>query len=114
MSGDADFDEILGQFAERLHRGQNRRNGPVNEDAPWPVPEPLRGVEEEAPFPVESLPETVREAVVEYQAYGQQPMPMVVSSALTAMAGAVQGLADVQIEAGMVRPVSLNNLVIAA
>ena len=55
----------------------------------------------------------MREAVVEYQAHGQQPVPMVVCAVLGAMVGAVQGLVDVRIESGLVRPVSLNLLVVA-
>ena len=52
-------------------------------------------------------------AVVEYQACGGQPVEMVVTAALAAMSGCVQGLVDVRRDRQLVGPVSLNTVVIA-
>lgn len=67
----------------------------------------------EQPFPVEALPELIREAVQEVQDYTQAPTVLVAASALTAASIAVQGLADVEINRMMRRPISLFLLTIA-
>jgi len=67
----------------------------------------------EQPFPVEVLPELIREAVQEVQDYTQAPTALVAASALTAVSIAVQALADVQINWMMRRPISLFLLTIA-
>lgn len=65
------------------------------------------------PFPMFALPPVMRAAVEEYQAYGQQPMSMIASSALAVLAVAGQGLADVERDARLRGPSSLNVLIIA-
>lgn len=60
--------------------------------------EPVRFWDRESkgePFPVEALPKTIRAAVLEYQAFGQQPAALVACSALAAVNLVTQGLADV-------------------
>ena len=50
-------------------------------------PEPLVAPHEEPrPYPVDALPSTIRAAVTTYQEYGQQPIPLVASSALSVAA----------------------------
>ena len=51
--------------------------------------------------------------MVEYQACGGQPVEMVITAALAAMSGCVQGLVDVRRDRQLVGPVSLNSVVIA-
>jgi hypothetical protein len=82
-------------------------------DAPWPDPEPLLEGEEPDPYPVDALPPVMREAVLGYHEYGQQPVEMIACSALSAASLACQGLVDVQRDAHLVGPVSLNVVVIA-
>jgi hypothetical protein len=85
-----------------------------SESREWSEPQDLQeATHEPEPFPVDALPAEAEAAVVEYQAYGQQPLPMVASSALGAMSLAVQGLVDVQREAALNGPVSLAIVVIA-
>jgi hypothetical protein len=80
----------------------------------WPDPEELQeAADEPAPFPIAALPPDAKAAVVEYQAYGQQPTAMVASSALAAMSVAAQGHVDVQRDAELVGPVSLEIVVVA-
>ena len=83
------------------------------EAEPWPEPEELSEADEPQPFPLEALPPNIAAAVVEYQACGGQPIEMVVTAAIAAMSGCVQGLVDVRRDSQLVGPVSLNTLVIA-
>ena len=80
----------------------------------WPEPEPLQGQHLSAEnYPVEVLPDIIREAVLEYQSFGQQPMPMVAQAALSAASAACQGLADVRRDDVLVGPISLSMMSIA-
>jgi Protein of unknown function (DUF3987) len=109
MRGRDEFDD-LAKAATRVAEEARARagNGHDQAAAAWPEPEPLGDpADEPAPFPIEALPPDVAEAVVEYQAYGQQPLPLVVSSALGEMSLATQGHVDVQRDAELVGPVSL-------
>lgn len=81
----------------------------------WPA---LQTIESAMPvgeaFPLDALPPLMRAAVEEYQAYGQQPLPMIASCALAVLAVAGQGLADVARDSRLRGPSSLNVLIIAA
>src|SRR5690242_8853970 len=59
-------------------------------------------------YPVDALPPIISAAVEEYRAYGQQPLPLIASSALAAASLASQGLADVARDSYLVGPISLN------
>ena len=84
-------------------------------EAPWPEMVPLYADHEEAkPYPIEALPPIMHGAVKDCQAYGQQPTALVACSALAAASLAAQGLADVARRPGLVGPMSLNVLVVAA
>jgi hypothetical protein len=65
------------------------------------------------PYPVDQLPEVIREAVVEYLSYGQAPVALVATCALGAVSLACQHIADVQRDAAAVVPLSLFQLVLA-
>jgi putative DNA primase/helicase len=80
----------------------------------WPEPLSLdRAAAQSEPYPMDALPGTIGAAVREYQAYGQQPVPLVASSALAVVSLASQGLADVGRDERLTGPLSLNFLVIA-
>ena len=77
-------------------------------------PEPLVAPHEEPrPYPVDALPSTIRAAVTTYQEYGQQPIPLVASSALSVAALSTQGLVNVGRDRNLIGPISLNQAVIA-
>lgn len=65
------------------------------------------------PFPVQALPDILREAVWDVQAKTQAPLPLIVSSVLGAMSLASQHLYDVQRPDDIVTPISLYLLVLA-
>lgn len=81
----------------------------------WPIPIPLVTTDEQAgsPFPLHALPRVIREAVSEYQDYGQQPLALVASSALANISLACQGLADVARDKYLISPISLYFLSVA-
>ena len=85
----------------------------IEEPEEWLEPEELSEADEPQPFPRDALPPSVAAAVVDYQACGGQPVEMVVTAALAAMSGCVQGLVDVRRDSQLVGPVSLNTVVIA-
>lgn len=82
--------------------------------AGWPdaaevTPQPFESQPDAAePFPLHVLPVIAREAVEQYQKYGQQPAALVASSALAAMSLATQSLADVSRGLGLDSAISLN------
>ncbi len=77
-------------------------------------PEPLMPAAEEArPYPIQALSPTVRAAVSTYQQFGQQPVALVATSALSVAALATQGLADVARDRNCIGPISLSTAVLA-
>ena len=81
----------------------------VNPSTPWEEARPLDDEFGPAvPYPVDCLPAVLRKAVEHYQAFGQQPMSLVASSALSAVSVACQGLADVGRDQNLIGPCSLN------
>ena len=65
--------------------------------------------EKRAPYPVEALPQIIKDAVVSYQDYGQQPIEMIAMSALANMSLACQGLAHVARDSQLIGPISANS-----
>jgi hypothetical protein len=63
--------------------------------------------------PIAALPEVMRAAVVEYRAFGQQPLALVTTSALPSVSLAAQHLADVQRGPELSGPISVNTMTIA-
>ena len=80
----------------------------------WKEPIPIEDNLQFAPYPIGSLPKLIRDAVVSYQAYGQQPLPIIACSALANVSLACQTLANVARDQMLVSPISLNFLVAAS
>jgi putative DNA primase/helicase len=76
----------------------------------WPAPKPLITAGEIYDYPLDALPAVIRDAVVEVQSYVQAPVPLVVQSALTAVAISCQAHYNVARDRKLVGPVSLNML----
>lgn len=109
------FEAIAREVAENTRRRANGHAEPdaAAADAPWSEPTPLAADDAPKPFPIKALPPEVAAAVLEYQDYGGQPLPLIICSVLGAMSLAVQGLVDVRRDGRLVGPVSLNIAVIA-
>src|SRR5262249_28344617 len=69
--------------------------------------------EEPRPYPLDALSPTIRAAVTAYQEFGQQPIPLIASSALSVAALSSQGLVNVGRDKNLIGPISLNLGVIA-
>ena len=79
----------------------------------WPDPQPLENREAPEAYPVNALPKTIRNAVIEAQAFYQAPVPLIAASALGALSLAIQGHIDVARAGKLIGPTSLYSLVIA-
>jgi hypothetical protein len=79
----------------------------------WQAPESLVAQSETATYPIDALPDSIRLAVEEVQAFVQAPIEMVAASALTALSIAGQQLADVRRADTLCGPVSLFFVTIA-
>ena len=79
----------------------------------WPTPEPPVAQAGARDFPIEALPRRVLAAVTEVQHYVKAPLPLVVSSALSAISVSSQALVNVQRDRELIGPASLFMLTIA-
>jgi len=99
-------------------RGEHQ---PEEENAPagdsdgndWPGPQPLAAKIEPEEYPRDALPDLIRAAVEEVQAFVQAPIPLVASSALAALSLACQAHIDVKRAEKLQGPVSLFLLAVA-
>jgi hypothetical protein len=81
--------------------------------APWGEPTPLIESQEAAPYPLEALPETIRQAVDEVNSFVQSPVAMSACAALITVSLVVQPLADVRRASKLEGPTSIFSLGIA-
>ena len=79
----------------------------------WDDPLPLTEHEEGDPYPLDALPDPIKETVQEVQGFIQAPTALVAASVLSALSAAAQGLANVQRDKGLAGPCSLYFLSIA-
>jgi putative DNA primase/helicase len=78
-----------------------------------PEPQPLVAEVAPVPYPLDALPQVMREAVEELQGFVKCPVSMVASSALATLSLAGQSLAAVERTTGLVGPVGIYLLTIA-
>ncbi|WP_131795489.1 DUF3987 domain-containing protein [Fluoribacter gormanii] len=79
----------------------------------WSKPQPLIAKLESEPYPLDALPDSIREAVEEVQRFTKAPLPLVISSALAALSLAAQTHADAKRAEKLCGPASLFFLTIA-
>ena len=86
-----------------------------NQMAPteWPEPHPLAAKIESEPYPLETLPDTIRAAVEEVTGFVKAPVALVASSALAALSLACQAHIDAKRADKLHGPVSLFMMTIA-
>jgi hypothetical protein len=76
------IDDLVRNASDAVEAARTRAK-PVAPCTPWPDPVSLDNEHgAPAPYPVEHLPPIIRNAVLIYQRYGQQPVSLVASSAL--------------------------------
>lgn len=98
--------DVIRAAMEHDHDGGADDNG-------WPEPLPLIAKIDPESYPLDALPDTLRAAVEEVQAFTKAPIPLVASSALAALSLAVQAHADVKRAEKLSGPVGLFLLTIA-
>jgi putative DNA primase/helicase len=79
----------------------------------WPDPQPLSSKVQPESYPAEALPDTVRLAVEEVAGFVKAPMPLVASSALSALSLALQAHADIKRAEKLTGPIGLFLVTIA-
>jgi putative DNA primase/helicase len=79
----------------------------------WPEPQPLAAKVKPEPYPLDALPDTIRAAVIEVQAFTKAPVPMVAGAALAALSLAIQTYVDIKRADKLHGPVGLFLLTIA-
>lgn len=90
------------------------RNQEIQENY-WKQPIPLvTRLSNEAPYPLDALPNILQRVVHSYQRYGQQPLSLVANGALANLSLACQSHANVARDNYLTSPVSLYFLVIAS
>ena len=68
----------------------------TGETEQWPAPQSLATKVASEPYPLDALPESIREAVDEVQGFTKAPVALVASSALAALSLSIQGHVDVK------------------
>lgn len=86
---------------------------PASDPDGWPEPQPLAAKVEPEPYPLDALPDTIRAAVIEVQAFTKAPVPMVAGAALAALSLAIQTYVDIKRADKLHGPVGLFLLTIA-
>jgi putative DNA primase/helicase len=82
-------------------------------DSDWPQPQPLTAKIEPEAYPVDALPDTIREAVGEVAGFVKAPLPLVAGCALSALSLATQAHIDIKRAERLTGPVGLFMLSIA-
>jgi|GEM_PF-1141737 len=106
-----DVDDISDKVNIKIPRVANVAS--VAGVAEWSVPQSFTSQIEAREYPVDALPDTIRAAVKEVQAFVKAPVAMVASSALGALSLAVQAHVDVERTSNLKSPVGLFLLTIA-
>jgi putative DNA primase/helicase len=103
------------QPARSVPQSDEGNNAPErdSESREWAEPQPLATKVEPEPYPFDALPDTIRAAVEEVQAFTKAPVPLVASSALGALSLAVQAHSDAKRAEKLQGPVGLFLLTIA-
>lgn len=79
----------------------------MTQNSDWQPPVPIDEQSTTAEYPLDALPTLIRNAVSAYHCYGQQPIPLIASSALANISLACQAHANVARDHYLVSPVSL-------
>lgn len=95
------------------HKSKDNMEQSLNYGWQLPIPLITNTDNPQQAYPIDSLPSIVKEAIVTYQQYGQQPTPLIACSALANISLACQSLANVARDYLLVSPISLYFLIVA-
>jgi hypothetical protein len=79
----------------------------------WDEPKPLQDITDPLPYPIDSLPEILREGIKDVQKMTQAPVPLIAASALSVISTTCQAHYDIRRGQGLKSPISLFMLTIA-
>lgn len=79
----------------------------------WQKPISLHHSKTYSDYPIDALPQSIKNAVLSYHRYGQQPLALLACSALSNISLACQGLANVARDKILISPVSLYFLIVS-
>jgi len=68
----------------------------------------------QTPYPIDALPDIIKNAITAYAEYGQQPLSLLANSALSNISLACQGLANVARDNLLVSPISMYFITVAS
>ncbi|SDI00012.1 YfjI family protein [Nitrosomonas sp. Nm132] len=97
---------------KRRQREYMQNNDAQSVDKPFPEPQPLGVKAPPNPYPIDALPDGIREAILEVQGFVKAPVPLVASSALSALSLAIQAHVNVKRAEKLLGPCSLFMLTI--
>ena len=66
------------------------------------------------PYPIDALPDIIKNAIISYAEYGQQPISLLANSALSNVSLSCQGLANVARDDLLVSPISMYFITVAS
>ena len=107
------FDQLASLVAEQVAVSHHKPSGFGSPTDEWPAPEPLRTKLSAEPYPIHALPDSIRLAVAEVQAFVKAPVAMVAGSALASVSLAGQAHMDVERAERLNGPTGLFLLTIA-
>ena len=114
--GASDFNDMARQVGSKeVAKVINaaKQPGLESENNNWSDPQPLIAMLEPEPYPFDALPDSIRNAVEEVHGFIKAPIPLVASSALSAVSLVVQAHIDVKRAEHLEGPASLYFLTIA-
>ena len=65
-------------------------------------------------YPIEQLPDIIKDAILSYQEYGQQPTALLANSALSNVSLACQGITNVARDESLISPISMYFITVAS
>lgn len=79
----------------------------------WKTPIPLSHISaKQADYPLDALPDIIKDAIQSYAEYGQQPIPLLANSSLSNVSLSCQGLANVARDNELIRVLSQTQLLV--
>lgn len=109
----SDFNDVFVLYGEEVAKQQLEQIQEPNLNDEWPEPQPILEPYLTKDYPIDELPDGIREAVKEVTSSVQCPVALTASSAITAISLAAQGLADVRRDIGLEGPISIYTITIA-